>query len=352
MHWFKSKKSALIGVDIGSRYLKLLEVSFVDGQPLVTQFGLAELPMEVLTDHHEIKNPATISSTILTLFKTTEFHATSVGIAISGNVIVTKEVSFPANLSDAEMEAQAWLEAGKHFPDLLEDLTLDFYVKGVANEAEKNAVDVMLVACRKTVIQKMVDAFKGANLQVNVVDVDYYALERILRRCIATHDLPQNNTYALFNFDSYTSAFIVIKENKLIYFNNHAFDENTILARLQEEFQWGNLLFDIMDKEAITLEQIAGSSAVEEIIFHVNYALSLFLSSKQKIEIDRFFIAGDSALIPYIAQCIEKNINIETCVASPASCIPIAPALNAEKLEKLGPAFALCYGIVLHEGFL
>lgn len=351
MHWFSPrKKSVLLGIDIGARYLKLLEITFLDGQPAISQFGVSELPMNVLTERHEIKNPATISACILKLLSDITVHTRQVAIAVSGSAVVTKEVTLSAGLNEVEMEEQAWLEAGRHFPDLIEDLTLDFYVKDNAQLADKTTCNVMLIACRKTTIEKITAVIKGSDLRVEIIDVDYYALERILTRCIMQHRLDPMGTYAVFNVSSYSSIFLIFQNHKLLYSYNHVFDAQEILQKFQEEQKWDDLVLHPKTADNISLETVKNSPAVEEFIFHVNHALALFYSSKENSHVGNLFLAGDCALIPHIDRCVEERINLTTKIATTTRCIPVASDIDADKLHAIGPALALCCGLALHEG--
>ena len=73
---------------------------------------------------------------------------------VSGDIVVSKEIELSTTtLNEYEMEEQAWPEAGKHFPDLINDLTLDFYVKNDPDHEEKRFKQHVVI-CQQKLLEK------------------------------------------------------------------------------------------------------------------------------------------------------------------------------------------------------
>lgn len=102
-----------------------------------------------------------------------------VAVALPASQVICKLCQLPAGQPVAEMEAQLLADADRLFPFPLEDLVMDFQVLG-ASCGQAGARDVLVVACRQTVLQSLEALFDEAGLVLEVVEVDSIALRRMM----------------------------------------------------------------------------------------------------------------------------------------------------------------------------
>ncbi|MCD6048080.1 MAG: hypothetical protein K0S08_1727 [Gammaproteobacteria bacterium] len=351
MLWFKKQAKGLVGIDIDNRYIKYIELDNIENQPEVLQYAITELPMVVLTETNEIKDASTISSALTGLQLTHPTTSNQAAIALPGASVVTKLITLPKDLSDVELENQVWLEAGKNFPDLIEDLSLDFYVNGPAN-GEEGQLEILLVACRTTSLVKRLEVLKNSNFTAKVVEVDYYCLERALNYILTQQaELDKTKPYALLNFSCRSSTLVAVQNDKLLYAHDHSFESQRLLQKLQQDLQWQNIVLHPPKADA-SLDPITVSYLDETLISHVRYALDMFYSSKQSGEIQQLFLAGECAIIPGIADLIASHLEMKVAIANPILNMPISKAIDANALQAHAPLLTLCCGLALHEGSL
>lgn len=353
MRWFALPAKTLIGIDISARYIKLLVLSKTPhhDQPIEIQyFAVAELPMMVLTESNDIKEHATISATLLQLKTSANLKCQTAAIALPGSAVVTQQILLARDLTELQLEDQVWLEAAKHFPDLIEDLSLDFYNNGPA-ELDDASWDILLVACRKASIEKRLAVLQDSHLQVQVVDVDYYALERsfhyMLQQQPANH---MDDSAALLNFNSHVSTLIVLQNQRLSYAHDHSFDSQKLMQQLQQQLHWPNILMsteplpdDLDDQAKLLLSGIL----TENFSGHVQHALQLFHAANQGNPITRLFLAGDCALIPGIAAFVQQQTGFEVSIANPLAQMRIGEHLDKTQLLRCAPLFCLSSGLAL-----
>src|SRR3546814_16938033 len=98
-------------------------------------------------------------------------------VAVSGSAVITKIIEMDAGLSDEELENQLKIEADQYIPYPLEEVAIDFEVKGPAPRSPGRA-EVLLAACRKENVEIREAALALAGLTAKVVDVEAYALAR------------------------------------------------------------------------------------------------------------------------------------------------------------------------------
>ena len=348
MQWIKKPPLSLVAIDMSGRYIKLLELERQDHRLLIRQYAIAELPVMVSTEGNELQNPATISTFLTQLCERAQIQSHQAIVAIRGAAVVTKQIFLNKTLNDHEMEQQAWFEASKNFPDLIEDLSLDFCVRGPA-AGEEDKLEMLLVACRKTAVQNLVNMLHEAHFQADVVDVDYYALERALHYLIKQEALAQEQTYALLNFGLQSTVLVVVQQGRLLYAYDQVFDGQHLLQKLQEDLHCGDLLLHpeaIQDK----FNEATAAPTLEILAEHTHHVLELFYSSKYHTSIQKLFLAGECAIIPELAKTISRRIATEVAIARPTVNMELSATVDAKNLSLIAPAFTLCCGLALHEG--
>jgi type IV pilus assembly protein PilM len=350
MRWFALPAKTLIGIDISARHIKLLVLSKSPhhDQPIdVQHFAVAELPMMILTESNDIKDHATISATLLQLKTSANLKCQTAAIALPGSAVVTQQIVLSQDLTDVQLEDQVWLEAAKHFPDLIEDLSLDFYNNGPA-ELDEHSWDILLVACRKASIEKRLAVLQDSHLQVQVVDVDYYALERSLRYMLQYHPLAHaDDTVALLNFNSPTSTLIVLQNQRLSYAHDHSFDSQKLLQQCQQQLHWPNLLSQT-EPLPTDLNDAAKQLLTDHFSGHIQHVLQLFQASNQSSSISHLFLAGDCALIPHIDRFVEQHTDFTVSIANPLIHMRTSEHLDKTTLLRYAPLLCLSSGLALH----
>ena len=126
---FGRKKSSLLGIDISSSVVKVLELSRVNDKYSVEYYAVEPLPLNAVVEGR-IDNIDEVAGAIQRAVKRSGTNTKEAAVAVSANSAITKIVSFPASLSEREMEEQIMLEADNYIPYPLEEVRLDFEVLG------------------------------------------------------------------------------------------------------------------------------------------------------------------------------------------------------------------------------
>lgn len=347
VQWLNKQPKALIGIDIGARYIKVIVLTKAAGNTVeVTYAAIKELPMMVLTEGNELKDHATISATLTQLKLSEPTLCQQAAIALPGSSVVTKNIILPADLSAIALEEQVWFEASKYFPDLIEDLSLDFHIQG-PSVTDATKLDILLVACRKTSIEQRLNVLHDSHFQVQIVDVDYYALERSLRHLLSHHvDYQATHVYALIHVNSRSNTLVVIQGERLLYAYDQSFDGQRLLQKLQQSLDWPNIV-TAPEQLPADLNEDAEALLQNQLIGPIQHALQLFNTSTAESPINRLFVAGDIAMIPTIATLIQTQTTIPTGIAQPLAHMKIHPQVDKARLEAIAPLLTLCCGLAL-----
>ncbi|MCL4244880.1 MAG: pilus assembly protein PilM, partial [Candidatus Dadabacteria bacterium] len=122
---FLSKKE-LVGLDIGSNTVKLLELKAVKNGYHLKNIGEAILPREAIVNK-VINNYDAVSETIASLFSDLRVKTRNAAISISGHSVIIKKVSLP-KMSENELRESIPWELEQYIPQSIHDVNYDYQV--------------------------------------------------------------------------------------------------------------------------------------------------------------------------------------------------------------------------------
>jgi type IV pilus assembly protein PilM len=157
----------LVGLDIGSRYVKAIQLTDNSGRYTVTNFGVAE-----------IIAPRTAADAVLEIFDSRKFKTKRVVASVSGRSVYVRYVVMP-QMNDEEIVNAAKYEMGKYIPVEVDEVVHDVQKLGNIESSGTQAdpeMRVLLVAARRSFVDEQVAAIEQAGLTPVILDVDAFAL--------------------------------------------------------------------------------------------------------------------------------------------------------------------------------
>ncbi|WP_239988135.1 pilus assembly protein PilM, partial [Pseudomonas syringae] len=112
---FSKKANTLLGIDISSTSVKLLELSRSGTRYKVESYAVEPLPANAVVEKNiaELEGVGQALSRVLVKAKTS---VKIVAVAVAGSAVITKTIEMDAGLSDDDMENQLKLEADQYIP--------------------------------------------------------------------------------------------------------------------------------------------------------------------------------------------------------------------------------------------
>lgn len=174
---FRREQQYLIGVDIGSGFLKLSEIDHAHSTPKLTAVGMNILPPGVMTDG-PIGNLALLAEQLQQLMLTTGCRSRNVVFSIGGQSAFTRKVVFPCMSSDELKEAISW-EIANYIPFAPDSYYYDYSI--IDKSDTDLAMKVLLAAAPKAEIDARVALAKQADVKLTAIDIDALAAGRALK---------------------------------------------------------------------------------------------------------------------------------------------------------------------------
>jgi type IV pilus assembly protein PilM len=345
----KRKKPAILGLDISSTSVKLLELALDGNKYRVQSVAVEPLPDNAVADKN-IQDVEAVGETIQKAVKRSGTKTKNAAVAVSGSAVITKIIPMPAGLTDSELEAQIELEADQYIPYPLEEINLDFEVIG-QTEGNPDSVDVLLAASRSENIELRSAALALGGLTPKIVDVEAYTIENSSK--LIKHQMPagsENNLIALIDIGATMTSLNVVENNHLIYTREQSFGGKQLTEEIMRRY---GLAYD----EAGRLKKDGGlpDNYIQEVLEpfketiaqQVSRFLQFFYTSGQHSSVDLIALAGGCASIPGIDELVESQLETPTVIANPFAEMSLASKVNPQSLSVDAPSLMIACGLAM-----
>ncbi|MGB5835164.1 MAG: pilus assembly protein PilM [Thiohalocapsa sp.] len=353
MFSFGRKPRQLLGIDISSTSIKLIELSQAAGTAAeiyrVDAFAVEPLPPNAVVEK-KIADIDAVGKSIQRAVIRSGTKAQRAVVAVSGSAVITKVIAMTASLSDAEMEMQIQLEADQYIPYPLEEVNIDFNVLGpTAGNGEM--VDVLLAASRRENVDDRVAALDVAGLAAAIVDVEAYAVESACTLLLGSFDDERPaQTVAVADVGATTTTLHVLHDGKTVYTREQNFGGNQLMDEIQRRY--GLARADAFEKlKNRTLPESFDTEVLgpfkEALSQQIARALQFFYSASTFNRTDQVILAGGAASIARIEELLEERLGVPVSIANPFEPMGVAPGIDAQAIQQAAPAMMIATGLAL-----
>lgn len=171
-------KSPLIGLDLGSGYLKIAQLKETTKGLNLVNIGLLPTPKGAI-ENAKIVNPDEIAEAIRTLLRMFSFIGKRVVTSVSGQLVTVRTLTVD-KLPEPELDEVVKWEIQKILPFKLEEASIDYQVLGTLPESEGKKLSVIAAAASLDIINSIVSAIKLAKLEPVAIEIESFAELRLL----------------------------------------------------------------------------------------------------------------------------------------------------------------------------
>ena len=358
----KRKQKPILGIDISSTSVKLVELSHTGNGYKVESLAVEPLPANAVVEKN-IQDVEAVGETLSKAIKKSGTKCKLAALAVAGSAVITKVITMPASLSDSDMEMQIELEADQYIPYPLEEINLDFQVLG-PTVSNPETVDVLLAASRSENVELRTAAAEIAGLTAKIVDVEAYTIESAasLLNSEMASDLKADTedgeeeeekppfVTAILDVGATMTSLNVIENGNLIYTREQAFGGRQLTEEIMRRY-------GLAYEEAGRLKKVGGlpDNYIPEVLEpfketmaqQVSRFLQFFYTAGQHQSIDLITLAGGCASIPGIDELIESQLDVKTIIANPFANMELSGKVNAQALSNDAPALMIACGLAL-----
>lgn len=349
MNLFNRKQDVVLGIDISTAAIKLLELSRDGARYKVESYAVAPLPVDAVVDK-TIANVDVIAETLKKVVKQSGTKLKSACVAVAGASVMTKIITMPASYNEEEIEQQILVEADQYVPFSLDEVSLDFEVQGI-NEHDKEVVDVLLAASRRENVEDRVDALNMAGLKAKIVDVEAFAMENAF--ALLSNQLPdfvEGQTIAIADIGATMATLNVLHNYRTVYTREQSFGGKQLTEEIQRRY---GLSYEEagMAKRHGGLPDNYESDVLEpfkrSMVQQIARSLQFFVSSSVNRTVSCVVLAGGCASIPGLEKLVEHELGIRAFVANPFVNMALSNRVKPQNLSNDAPALMVACGLAL-----
>jgi type IV pilus assembly protein PilM len=214
-------QSPLVGVDISSTAVKLLQLSRAGDRYRVEHYAVEPLPPNAVAEKNIVEVEA-VGEAIRRALNRSGSKAKHAAAAVAGSAVITKIIPMPAELDEDDMESQIELEAVNYIPYPIEEVNLDFEVLG-AMPGNPEMVQVLLAASRSENVEMRASALEVGGLTAKVMDVEAFAIENAYALIAGTLNIPHDGIVALVDVGATMTTLSILRNGRNIYSREQVF---------------------------------------------------------------------------------------------------------------------------------
>ena len=344
---YRKPNKGLIGVDISSTSVKILELSVKNGRYWVESYGLSPL-LEGSVVEKNILNPEAVADALERAVNIANPQSQNVAVAVPTSMVIHKVIEMDADMTEEEREVQIRMDAEQYIPFPLDEVSLDFEVLN-DKLAMANRVNVLLVATRFENIESRVEVLEIAGLSPKIADVESYALERAFD--VFSDTLPIGvNMVGVLDIGHTMTTLSVVQKGKIIYTREQVFGGKQLTQDVQNRYglsyeEAGRAKKDRTLPDDFETEVLM--PFLEAVVQQAARSLQFFFSSSQFNEIDHILLAGGNANIPGLAKLLQQKLGYRVTIANPFLQMEFSPQIDLKKIENDAPSLMVACGLAL-----
>ena len=347
---FTVKSPALIGVDISSTSIKLVELADAGkGVRRLERYVVEGLPKDVVTDGN-IGNLDQVSDGLKRAWKRLGTRNRNVALALPAAMVITKKIIVPSGQKEEDLEFTVEAEANQYIPFALDEVNLDFQILGPALN-NPDEVEILIAASRKEKVEDRVAIAEAAGLKPRVMDVESYATQEAFR--LIAPSLPANGrdqNIALVDIGAHVTHFYVLRNDHFLFSRDQAFGGNQLTYDIQRAF-------NLSPEEAESAKKNQGlpenydadvlQPFMETLALEVTRALQFFFTSTSYNQVDQIVLAGGGALLPGLDELVAKRAGVATVIANPFGTMAVADSIRPRQLAQDAPQLLIACGLAM-----
>ena len=332
MALFSRSKKGVVGLDIGSSAVKLVELT----ERKAGEFHLQRLDVELLSPEAivdgSIMDSSLVVDAIHKLNDRTKVKNSNFATSLSGHSVIIKKIQLPAMPPEELAESIQW-EAEQYIPFDINDVRLDYEILSEGEPGRDN-MDVLLVAVKRDKVNDYVSVISQTGKTASLVDVDSFAVQNAYE---VNYDLTNIN---------------ILARGTTVFWRDISFGGQQFTEALQREF---NLAFaqaeslkrgDTVDRYSLADARPVLDTVSAEMASEIRKTFDFFSATSSEGPVDELVLSGGCALTPNLQQILRERFEVPTELMNPLRRVHWKDgSFDRAWLESIAPMMAVAVGL-------
>lgn len=352
---FSSQKHpSYLGIDVGFGGIKLVELRNEKGRARLNTYAYANVPAENLNQSllNDVPAAAELVKNMLVKARTT---TKKVVTALPISAIFSSVLNVPT-IDEKEMKDLAAAQAKKLMPLPLEEVSLDVKVieKSEKKEGMKPSTRVLITAAPKTLVNKYVEIFTLAGLELISLETEAFAEIRSLIG-------KDRSTIMIVDMGMLRTNVMIVEQGVPFVTRSIATGGNAITQTIAKTLGLPIEQAEAMKRDIKSMQSFAPAGdiapilavLIKPILEEIKYSFTLYQSQHEAMggppkRIEKIILTGGSALLPRLSEFLTQQMSVNTYLGNPWARV-VYPLDLRSTLEEMGPRYAVSIGCAMRD---
>ncbi len=344
------KKDSLLGLDIGSHSIKLVQLNTASSPPKLMNIGLSQMSGEAFVEGR-VNRSELIAKSIQQLASHLKIKDKYAASSISGYEVMIKKIDMPSMTED-ELGNRMQVELGQYIPYNIDEVDVDYQILDLSKD-RPNYMEVLLVAAKKESVSEYANMVRGGGLEPVVIDVDFFALSNAFE---AAYGINNDESIALLDIGANKAIMNIVLRGVPIFTRGISIGGAQITDRIRDHFDLSHeeaervkLGESSLKLNATELEEIFVST-VRKWLAEFKRAVDFYYSNFPDHRIAKVYLSGGSCRIAGLDQAFRDHMNLEVEIFNPLRQVEYDDKVfDPDYIDYVGPQTAIAFGLALRK---
>ncbi len=321
------KPKKVIGLDIGSSSIKVVEIDVGRSSATLQSFGFAPTPIDTISAG-ELRETTAVATVVRSLINETKSRRKFICTCMSGNAVIVRKMTIP-KLEKKFIREHVRFEAEANLPFDINQVSLTHHLLNL--QQSPDSMEVLVIAAQNALINQYQDLSNLIGIPLGVLDISGFALANAFE--FNYGKLP--GVVGLFNFGASTTNVVVLYNGEAVFCRDVPFGGNLYTNEIHR-----NLGVTIPEAEALKLAAMSGkeeaepvqsviSATNEQFNEEIRNQIDVIKASTNGLTLSRCFYTGGASQTPGLVESASKVIG--------APMEPLNPLLRVKASSKRFP---------------
>ncbi len=334
-----------LGLHLKSNGFSAVEISLDKKEKALKKSGDYEIPNFSL-NLDDPKSLETYTNALKEFIFENNFESKDVIGSLPQDQVFVRTIKVP-QMSKKDLDSFIKYESAQYIPLPLEEITLGYDVMSL-NLKERDKISVLLVAAKKTVVQKYIEVIKNAGLKVRALEPVSLAMVRSLGEGGQAHsaeliiEIGATQTLIVLSYKGFVILTRSVPLGEESFTRSLSQKMDLDLVQAQEYFKtYGLDSTKVGGKVYEVLRPL-----FDKVIDEIKKSKVFFSTHNPMVRINKIIVSGETALMPGLLIYMVNNFDVEVVLANPWINLKLLPSQQKEVQQK-GPVFSVAVGLAL-----
>ncbi|MFN7904243.1 MAG: type IV pilus assembly protein PilM [Pseudobdellovibrionaceae bacterium] len=342
------KPKKVIGIDIGSSSIKVVEMDVGGNSATLQSFGFAPTPPDIVSAG-EIRDTTAVATIVRSLLNETKSRRKFVSTCLSGSAVIVRKMTIP-KLEKKFIREHVRFEAEANLPFDINQVSLTHHLLNL--QQSPDSMEVLVIAAQNALIDQYKDLANIIGVPLGVLDISGFALANSFE--FNYGKLP--GVVGLFNFGASMTNVVVLYNGETVFCRDVPFGGNLYTNEIHR-----NLGVTIPEAEALKLAAMSGreeAEPVQSVISATNEQfneelrnqIDVIKASTNGLTLSRCFYTGGASQTPGLVESATKVIGAPMEAMNPLLKVKAnVKRFPRDYLNQVSPFISLVVGLGLRQ---